>query len=289
MPSLHAQTFTVWRGAEVRTTLAPVTTHLVTGAQGYIGRYLTRELMSRRADATVVGIGRSVRDGVSLGGYAYERADVLDGAGLRALLDRHRPECIFHLAAAPRSGSGATITQTNVLGTVRLLDAIVTIDGYRPRVVLASSDGVYGVLDDNQLPASESAPCVPVDMHGASKLAAEHMSRIIGERHGVCVMVARIFTVCGPDAAIHLGDLGTTRDLIDVRDVASALAIIGEQGSCGETYNVSSGPMTTDSTPPGVSNASRHYGDVTRLHKLGFVQQYHIESGRAPHQSPEHT
>jgi nucleoside-diphosphate-sugar epimerase len=291
-----------------------VTTHLVTGAQGYVGRYLARELLNRRTDATVIGIGRSAHDGDALERYAYEPADILDGGRMREVLERYRPERIFHLAAAPRHGTRAEIARTNVLGTVSLLDAIAAIDSYRPRVVVGSSGGVYGALDDDQLPASESAPCVPVDIHGASKLAAEHMARIVGERHGVCVMAARIFNVCGPgqdeqhfcgrlaaqlrpgEGEIRVGNLGATRDFIDVRDVAGALAVIGERGACGEAYNVSSGDempisglldrmirisgftgvVAPDDAPlmPGVP---RHYGDVTRLRELGFVPRHRIE------------
>jgi nucleoside-diphosphate-sugar epimerase len=294
--------------------LRSVTTHLVTGAQGYVGRYLTRELLNRRAEATVIGVGRSAHDGELLDRYVYEPADILDVPRMRAVLERYRPERVFHLAAAPRYGSRAEIAHTNVLGTVSLLDAIIGIDGYRPRVVIGSSGGVYGALDDDQLPASESATCIPVDIHGASKLAAEHMARIAGERHGVCVMAARIFNVCGPgqdaqhvcgriaaqlrpgEGEIRVGNLGATRDFIDVRDVATALAVIAERGACGEAYNVSSGDempisglldrmirisgfsgvVAPDDAPP-APGVPRHYGDVTRLRELGFVQRHRIE------------
>jgi GDP-4-dehydro-6-deoxy-D-mannose reductase len=292
-----------------------MTTHLVTGAQGYVGKYLTRELLDRRADAMVVGVGRSAHDGERLERYAYEQADVLDARRLRDVLARHRPERIFHLAAALRSAHREEIVRINILGTVSLLDAVVSIEGYRPRVVSASSGGVYGALDDDQLPASESAPCIPVDVYGASKLSAEHLGRIIGERHGICVVAARIFNVCGPGqdelhvcgrfAAqlrlgkdfIRVGNLGATRDFIDVRDVANALAVIGERGICGEAYNVSSGDempiaglldrmihisgfsgvVEKDEAPRLVSDVPRHYGDVTRLRELGFAPRHRIE------------
>ena len=274
-------------------------THLVTGAQGYVGGYLTRELLGGDADATVIGVGRSTQEGDVVARYGYELADVADTSRLREVLERYRPDRIFHLAAAHRDANRAEITRSNVLGTVSLLDAIVGIDGYRPRVVIASSGVVYGALDDDQLPASESAPCVPADIHGASKLAAEHMARIVGERHGVCVMAARIFNVIGPgkdgygrlaaqlrpgDGEIRVGNLGATRDFIDVRDVARALAFIGERGACGEAYNVSSGdemPMSgaaaEDDSLQRMSRVSRYYGDVTRLRELGFVPRHRIE------------
>jgi GDP-4-dehydro-6-deoxy-D-mannose reductase len=287
----------------------------VTGAQGYVGRYLTRELLNRRSEATVIGVGRSAHDGESIDRYAYEPADILDVGRMREVLERYRPERIFHLAAAPRDASRTEIAQTNVLGTVSLLDAIVSLEGYRPRVVIGSSGGVYGALDDDQLPASESAPCIPVDIHGASKLAAEHMARVVGERHGVCVMAARIFNVCGPgqdeqhvcgriaaqlrpgEGEIRVGNLGATRDFIDVRDVATALAVIGERGACGEAYNVSSGDempisglldrmirisgftgvVAPSDSPQPMLGVPRHYGDVTRLRELGFVPRHRIE------------
>lgn len=292
-----------------------MTTHLITGAQGYVGKYLTRELLDRRADAMVVGVGRSVHDGDPLDRYAYESADLLDATRMREVLVRHRPERVFHLAAALRDADRAQIVSINVIGTVSLLEAIASIDGYRPRVIIASSGGVYGALDDDQLPASESAPCIPVDVYGASKLAAEHMARIVGERHGICVVAARIFNVCGPgtddqhvcgqfatrlkpgEREIRVGNLGATRDFIDVRDVAIALAVIGERGVCGEAYNVSSGDETPisgllnrmirlagftgavaeDESLRPLLDVPRHYGDVTRLRELGFAPQHRIE------------
>jgi GDP-4-dehydro-6-deoxy-D-mannose reductase len=292
-----------------------MTTHLVTGAQGYVGKYLTRDLLGRRADALVIGVGRSAHDGDRLDRYAYERADVLDRAGLRELLVRHRPERIFHLAGAPRDADREELVRINVIGTLSLLETIASVDGYRPRIVLGSSGGVYGALDDDQLPASESAPCIPADADGASKLAAEHLARIIGERHGICVIAARIFNVCGPgqderhvcgrfaaqlrpgERVIRVGNLGVTRDFIDVRDVASALAVIGERGVCGEAYNVSSGDelpisglldrmirlsgftgvVAEDESLRPIWDVPRNYGDVTRLRALGFSPRHQID------------
>ena len=172
---------------------------------------------------------------------------------MREVLESHRPERIFHLAAAHRDAGRTEITRSDVLGTVSLLDAIIAIDGYRPRVVVGSSGGVYGTLDDDQLPASESAPCqMPVDIHGASKpsYGRAHGAHRGRNRHGVCVVAARIFNVAGPGEdgygrlaaqlqvpamwRSRVGNLsGATRDFIDVRDVASALAFLGERGACG--------------------------------------------------------
>ena len=105
------------------------TTYLVTGAQGYVGRYLVRALLDARLDAMVIGVGRSAHDGDALERYGYERADILDAARMREVLLRHRPRSIFHLAAGPRGAEREVIVRANVLGTISLMGAIVSIEG----------------------------------------------------------------------------------------------------------------------------------------------------------------
>src|SRR5262249_12412376 len=96
---------------------------------------------------------------------------------------------------------------------------------------------------------------------------AEHMSRILAHRHQLPVIWARLFNLAGPGqderhicgrfaskaaaiaegllpAAMDVESLHTTRDFIDVRDVASALAALCEFGEPGNAYNVASGCET---------------------------------------------
>ena len=112
----------------------------------------------------------------------------------------------------------------------------------------------------------EDDPCWPIDLYAASKRAAEDVSRILGDRHGIPVVVARVFNLVGPGlqdrhlpaalagqlAAISLGQsapvvrmasLRTTRDFVDVADAAAAvhrLAALGQPGC----WNVASGRET---------------------------------------------
>jgi nucleoside-diphosphate-sugar epimerase len=92
---------------------------------------------------------------------------------------------------------------------------------------------------------------------------------------------------------LEAGALETTRDFIDIRDVAAALMLIAQRGERGGTYNLASGRETPiqlilselirisglkveiarKDLPAGVS---RHFADVSRLEGLGFVPAYSI-------------
>ena len=91
-----------------------------------------------------------------------------------------------------------------------------------------------------------------------------------------------------------MGALDTTRDFIDVRDVAAALLFVAHRGDHGGTYNIASGRETPihfilselirisgstlaikmrNDLPRGVR---RHVADVSRLQRLGFIPAWSL-------------
>lgn len=124
---------------------------LVTGNTGFKGSWLTLWLQSLGAEVTGYGgpppsepsmwaLGR-LGDTV-----AWAQGDVRDAARLGAHLEESRPEVIFHLAAQPlvrRSLRDPAATfETNVMGTVNLLEAVRNIAGVRV-VVNVTTDKTY--------------------------------------------------------------------------------------------------------------------------------------------------
>src|SRR5690606_7427768 len=95
--------------------------------------------------------------------YAFEKADIADGAAVRRILERHAPDAIMHLAAeshVDRSIDGpAEFIQTNIVGTFRLLEA--ALEYYRAlspekqrtfRFHHVSTDEVFGSLGPDDAP-----------------------------------------------------------------------------------------------------------------------------------------
>jgi len=280
--------------------------YLITGVEGFIGRYLTAHILDVDKDAEVVGLGRSARDKADER-FRYERLSLLDTVVLRELIAELRPDCIFHLASALHAASERDLVETNVLGTLSLMKAVAVSDAL---VILGSSGSVYG--HPASLPIRESEPCNPADMYGVTKLAAEQIARNQAAQNGFRLITARIFNVVGPGQSeshvcgrfaaqlassprvVETGALDTTRDFIDVRDVAVALLLLAQRGEPGGTYNLGSGretPIcfvlselirisglstaiaTRNDLPRGVR---RHVADVSRLQRLGFVPAYSL-------------
>ena len=195
---------------------------LITGAQGFVGRYFTHEVLSRRADARVLGLGRSSRmDGYfshhvtvrgtavrarlprsfgpyTDGAYEYEQLDLNDTPALRKLADRFQPDCIVHLASGLRGDECQSLVQTNVTGTASVLTAMAETCRRPPAVVLGSSGGVYGAIAPADLPVVEAAPAHPADVYAATKLAAEQIGRVLCGAYGMRYVAARLFNVVGP-------------------------------------------------------------------------------------------
>ncbi len=236
---------------------------LVTGASGFVGRYLIEAL--RRDGIEVFACG-----GPHDASEEYFPIDLTDSATLTAALDAARPTVIFHLAAqafVPESLASPMATyEINAIGTARLAQAVRACDR-APRIVFASSAEVYGARNESDYPLSETIDLRPANPYGASKAAAEAM--LLGEcaSFGTDVVIARAFNHIGPGQnerfvvaslaaqlariaaggppQLLVGNLNTARDFLDVRDVVAAYATLAREGERGEVYNVCSGGAVT--------------------------------------------
>ena len=223
---------------------------LITGVQGFTGRYMADEL--RASGYEVVGTGSQALDAPD-----YHQVDLTDGLGLRALLAEVQPDVIVHLAAIAFVGHGAAdaFYQVNLLGTRNLLEAIAACGKAPECVLLASSANVYGNVSEGML--DEQTPPAPANDYAVSKLAMEYMARLWCDR--LPIVIARPFNYTGVGQAenfllpkivshfhrkadtIELGNLDVWRDFSDVRAVVQAYRGLIEARPLGQTVNVSSG------------------------------------------------
>lgn len=168
-----------------------MTTILVTGAQGLIGRAVCTELEAAGYAVEKMDLRR--RNG------SAELHDVTDAASL----DARSAACqgIIHLAAVSRVAWGERnpelCWQTNVEGTRNILRA-AAVSPQRPWVLFASSREVYG--DAVTLPVAEDHPLLPMNVYGCSKAEGERMVTAAREQLGLPTAVARFSNVYGdPD------------------------------------------------------------------------------------------
>src|SRR5262245_24704880 len=166
---------------------------LVTGASGFVGAALCRELLARGH-----AVCAAVRRPTALVGAPSElrRAPVEDLAGdvdWRALLAG--VDGVVHLAAiAHRGAQESEIRRVNFEGTVRLARAAA---GFVRRFVFMSSVKVHGE-DSGAGVYTETDRAQPMDAYGRSKLEAERALENLAARSGLELALVRPPLVYGP-------------------------------------------------------------------------------------------
>jgi CDP-glucose 4,6-dehydratase len=182
-----------WRGTRV----------LFTGAQGFIGSWVAERLLDEGAQVLVLDRPPVTPSRFLLRGL-HERCkavavDLLDVEGLRAVLDEHGVQAVFHLAASAIVGSAAASPlatyETNVRGTWSLLEACRLASEPPRRVVVASTDKAYGAYDE--LPYRESHALLPRYPYDVSKACADMIARSYADTFALPVAVTRFGNVFG--------------------------------------------------------------------------------------------
>ena len=228
---------------------------LVTGASGFIGAVVCRRLRERGDE--VFALVR--REGTQPPGTEPVAADLADAEGLAAALERARPECVVHLAAEIASQrDAAKVTEVNVGGTRRLLDACLALGTHPPeagierrptlpRFVFSSTV----VTGDARGALLTEETALPVETpYGRAKQECERM--ILGS--GLPAVVIRPSHVYGPGgwygeelvprlrrpgrfAVIGSGE--NLWDVVHVEDVAAAIVLAtSEPAASGRVYHV---------------------------------------------------
>jgi GDP-4-dehydro-6-deoxy-D-mannose reductase len=239
---------------------------LITGASGFIGRYLADHAVAKGHD--VVGTYLAEPELSSRiptdAKVAWKRLDLRDGPGVTRLVEQTAPDAVFHLGAqayAQRAWADPLDTfDTNVAGTIRLYEALRR---HPPRegVLLSASAAAYGIPP--RLPVSEDAPLWATNPYGVSKACQEAVSYQYFLNFGLRIVRARLFGTTGPGKAgdalndfarqvarleregkpsvLRVGNLDTRRDISDIRDSVLALWRVFEAGTSEQPVNVGAG------------------------------------------------
>lgn len=178
-------------------------TVLITGAGGFVGAHLARQLLTK--GARVVCLLRSTAKINALDLLDLRRqieivvGSVEDLPLLEDLLRQFRIDAVFHLAAQSIVGTAAhsplPTFEGNIRGTWSLLEAC-RLTSLPRRIVVASSDKVYGThsLD----PSTENDPLLGLSPYAVSKVCTDHLTRSFAETYCLPVAVGRSSNVYGP-------------------------------------------------------------------------------------------
>lgn len=230
---------------------------LVTGAPGFVGRWLTEELVAQGHDPVAAPSSAVL--------------DVTDAQAVAEFISIVRPEAVVHLAGISHAQDASRDPErafaVNAGGTRAVMDAIGALRGPIP-VLVAGSAEVYGRPDPADLPLTESAPLRTDEPYGRSKLAQERVALERGAVLGVPVCVTRSFNHTGPgqrpdfvapalahrvfeakrshSGTVAVGNLDVRRDLGDVRDVVRGYRLLIEgltdgRVPAGSVVNVATG------------------------------------------------
>ena len=213
-------------------------TILITGAAGFIGANLVKELLKDYDAQTIVGID-SVNDyyDVSLKEYRLQELDALaqssaakwvflrgniaDKKMIEDVFDAYRPDIVVNLAA--QAGVRYSIThpdvyiESNLIGFYNILEACRHSynNGARgvEHLVYASSSSVYG--SNKKVPYSTDDPVDhPVSLYAATKKSNELLAHAYSKLYDIPSTGLRFFTVYGPAGRPDMAYFGFTNKLV---------------------------------------------------------------------------
>lgn len=249
-------------------------TILVTGGAGFIGSNFVLQWFNSCASAVVnldlLTYAGNRNNLASLEGnprHIFAQGDICDPELVGSLLQKHQPRAIVHLAAESHVDRSIlapdAFLRTNVQGTFVLLEqakrywsSLNKDDRARFRFLHVSTDEVYGSLEPNDPPFSETTAYSPNSPYAASKASSDHMVRAYHHTFGLPTLTTNCSNNYGPfqfpEKLIPLivlnalegkplpvyGDGKNVRDWLFVEDHCSAIRKVLSDGKVGETYNI---------------------------------------------------
>lgn len=179
---------------------------LVTGGAGYVGSHACK-VLARAGYRPVVldDFSRGHREAVRWGPIV--ECNITNRTAVAAALAEHRVSVVMHFAAYAYVGESvsdpALYYRNNLGGTLSLLEAMreTGVD----KIVFSSTCATYGI--PASVPIRETAPQLPVNPYGETKLAIERALHWYGEAYGLRSISLRYFNAAGADPDGEIGEL----------------------------------------------------------------------------------
>jgi len=239
---------------------------LVAGASGFVGRYVVQALLDPTRDVRVIRLDRNVVEEEEPASDTLV-LDVGDTSRLVQALHDYGVQTIVNCTGGTDAFDWAALCDAYVTTTNGLLRA-AKVAGGRIGFCQLGSGAEYKMLPQPQQ-TSEGCPTSPAGAYGRAKLEASNSVLRAAKEGWVAGYVLRLFNPIGvgmpasqlvgriarylrgdSSSSLAVGDLGSYRDFLDVRDAARAIALSGSDAGrlSGEVVNVGSGVATSTRT-----------------------------------------
>lgn len=244
-----------------------IRTVLITGISGAGGSFLAEYIVNNHPKVHVHGISRwhsasidnlkDIRNKITV-----HESDLTDMASVIEVLQKVKPDAIFHLAAYANVLTSfktpIAVINNNILGTATFFEAIRILN-IRPLIQHCSTSEVYGQVDPKYVPITEEAPLKPVSPYAVSKATQDLLAWSYFISYKLPIIRTRMFTYLNPrrldifatafakqvawieqglqKELVH-GNLDSIRTMIDVRDAMRAYWEAMLSCEAGEVYNI---------------------------------------------------
>jgi len=270
--------------------------YLITGGSGYIGSRLVETLSDRREVEKIV-ICDLVAPEQTNPKVEYARADVRDGSGIKALLERHQVDCLIHLAfILDPIHDEARMYDVDVNGTEAVLRA--ASEAGTQQVLVTSSASAYGAFADNPKPITEEWPVrgAPDFSYARDKAEADRVCQLWAANHpDRRIAIVRPCIVMGPNVDNYIAR-GWTKapfmpildgvdeefQLVHEDDVVSALIALLDAKASGP-YNLAGDGLLTWRRSAELIGLKTREITMKRMRKIaGLTWRLKLSSADAP-------
>lgn len=209
----------------------------ITGATGFVGRYVTEQLNQHGVEVIALSRGRTSDACIDVPGIRFEGTDYSVDSLIRIL---QGVGTVIHLAAV-RGGDGAMVDyHDNERITENLLRAMA--EAGTEQIIYASSRMVYS--GEENIPWKETDIPAPNSLYGISKMEGENLCSYYSRKFGFRSTAIRIAQVMGPGEKVRnmmsvflekatqgerlkvIGESRAKRQYIYVKDLAEVISRI---------------------------------------------------------------
>ncbi|MBD3426573.1 MAG: NAD-dependent epimerase/dehydratase family protein [Candidatus Omnitrophica bacterium] len=284
---------------------------IITGCNGFTGRYLVSCLRESRGSFDILGMDIHDDPLWDVDIYVKSSLERQFTDTIRTDLENAEKILCFHLAGQIFNQDVDRMRINNLTATRNTLLSLVP---YREKTVVLNvgSSAEYGY--QGKVKITEDCTPEPVSRYGSCKLLQTQLARDTGHSCGLSVIATRTFNLIGPGQTdrlfcgnlarqiaaykarekdrITVGDLSAYRDFLDVRDAVRAYLILVRRGRAGQMYNIASGRMVKTAEVlammidmaginPGVVHQDKAPGKQQVPYQQGCIEKIRKETGWA--------